>query len=191
MIIIPSFIAKTMSEMPFVNANLTIFLLSTVSYLIIFHIFFGMFIWSYWKTIGSKPAGPSKAVSRFFNPMNTPYFHVSDLVNIHIQKTVQYRTLFVALTPVFSSSDSSVCPEQRRNCTRERSEPRRNKRFLRRWRGIYPCIHARQEEVRLSLQLQNWLWLTSYFNSHQMLQSRPPGKTLLCNYVTVVTIALN
>uniref|UniRef100_A0A4W6CW91 Palmitoyltransferase n=1 Tax=Lates calcarifer TaxID=8187 RepID=A0A4W6CW91_LATCA len=30
------------------------------SYLVIFHIFLTMFIWSYWKTIWSKPAGPSK-----------------------------------------------------------------------------------------------------------------------------------
>lgn len=34
----------------------------TVSYLVVFHIFFFMFIWSYWKTIWSTPAGPSKAV---------------------------------------------------------------------------------------------------------------------------------
>uniref|UniRef100_A0A4W6CWE4 Palmitoyltransferase n=1 Tax=Lates calcarifer TaxID=8187 RepID=A0A4W6CWE4_LATCA len=32
-----------------------------ISYLVIFHIFLTMFIWSYWKTIWSKPAGPSKA----------------------------------------------------------------------------------------------------------------------------------
>ncbi|XP_078028550.1 palmitoyltransferase ZDHHC20-B-like isoform X1 [Epinephelus lanceolatus] len=32
-----------------------------ISYLVIFHIVLGMFIWSYWKTIGSKPTGPSKA----------------------------------------------------------------------------------------------------------------------------------
>uniref|UniRef100_A0A3B4Y925 Palmitoyltransferase n=2 Tax=Seriola TaxID=8160 RepID=A0A3B4Y925_SERLL len=31
-----------------------------ISYLVIFHIFLTMFIWSYWKTIWSKPAGPSK-----------------------------------------------------------------------------------------------------------------------------------
>ncbi|XP_056266540.1 palmitoyltransferase ZDHHC20-A [Pseudoliparis swirei] len=34
-----------------------------VCYLILFHISFAMFIWSYWKTIGSKPAGPSKVFS--------------------------------------------------------------------------------------------------------------------------------
>ncbi|XP_035864817.1 palmitoyltransferase ZDHHC20-like isoform X1 [Sander lucioperca] len=32
-----------------------------ISYLVIFHIFLAMFIWSYWKTIWSKPASPSKA----------------------------------------------------------------------------------------------------------------------------------
>ncbi|XP_035523112.1 palmitoyltransferase ZDHHC20a [Morone saxatilis] len=32
-----------------------------ISYLVIFHIFLAMFIWSYWKTIGSRPASPSKA----------------------------------------------------------------------------------------------------------------------------------
>uniref|UniRef100_A0A8C1A719 Palmitoyltransferase n=1 Tax=Cyprinus carpio carpio TaxID=630221 RepID=A0A8C1A719_CYPCA len=31
-----------------------------VIYLIVFHVFFFMFIWSYWKTIISKPASPSK-----------------------------------------------------------------------------------------------------------------------------------
>ncbi|XP_061608070.1 palmitoyltransferase ZDHHC20-A-like isoform X2 [Phyllopteryx taeniolatus] len=31
-----------------------------ISYLIIFHIFFFMFIWSYWKTICTRPAEPSK-----------------------------------------------------------------------------------------------------------------------------------
>lgn len=39
-------------------------LFSTVSYLVIFHIFLIMFIWSYWKTIRSRPACPSKAVSQ-------------------------------------------------------------------------------------------------------------------------------
>uniref|UniRef100_A0A4W6CW02 Palmitoyltransferase n=1 Tax=Lates calcarifer TaxID=8187 RepID=A0A4W6CW02_LATCA len=34
--------------------------LCVFSYLVIFHIFLTMFIWSYWKTIWSKPAGPSK-----------------------------------------------------------------------------------------------------------------------------------
>uniref|UniRef100_A0A665UZ31 Palmitoyltransferase n=1 Tax=Echeneis naucrates TaxID=173247 RepID=A0A665UZ31_ECHNA len=32
-----------------------------ISYLVIFHIFFFMFTWSYWKTICSRPSGPSKA----------------------------------------------------------------------------------------------------------------------------------
>ncbi|KAF3840895.1 hypothetical protein F7725_006757 [Dissostichus mawsoni] len=32
-----------------------------ISYLVLFHIFFTMFIWSYWKTIWSKPESPSKA----------------------------------------------------------------------------------------------------------------------------------
>ncbi|KAK2879593.1 hypothetical protein Q8A73_023405 [Channa argus] len=32
-----------------------------ISYLVIFHIFLIMFIWSYWKTIWSRPASPSKA----------------------------------------------------------------------------------------------------------------------------------
>ncbi|XP_076025148.1 palmitoyltransferase ZDHHC20-B-like [Genypterus blacodes] len=32
-----------------------------ISYLVIFHMFLFMFMWSYWKTICSKPAGPSKA----------------------------------------------------------------------------------------------------------------------------------
>ncbi|PWA23014.1 hypothetical protein CCH79_00001922, partial [Gambusia affinis] len=32
-----------------------------ISYLVIFHIFLAMFIWSYWKTIWSKPASPSTA----------------------------------------------------------------------------------------------------------------------------------
>uniref|UniRef100_A0A8C2FUZ8 Palmitoyltransferase n=1 Tax=Cyprinus carpio TaxID=7962 RepID=A0A8C2FUZ8_CYPCA len=31
-----------------------------VIYLLVFHVFFFMFIWSYWKTIISKPASPSK-----------------------------------------------------------------------------------------------------------------------------------
>ncbi|XP_059400540.1 palmitoyltransferase ZDHHC20-A-like isoform X1 [Carassius carassius] len=31
-----------------------------VIYLLVFHVFFFMFIWSYWKTIISKPVGPSK-----------------------------------------------------------------------------------------------------------------------------------
>ncbi|KAF7670276.1 hypothetical protein LDENG_00299750 [Lucifuga dentata] len=32
-----------------------------ISYLVIFHIFLFMFLWSYWKTIWSRPASPSKA----------------------------------------------------------------------------------------------------------------------------------
>uniref|UniRef100_A0A672NC60 Probable palmitoyltransferase ZDHHC20 n=1 Tax=Sinocyclocheilus grahami TaxID=75366 RepID=A0A672NC60_SINGR len=32
----------------------------TFIYLLVFHVFFFMFIWSYWKTIISKPASPSK-----------------------------------------------------------------------------------------------------------------------------------
>lgn len=32
-----------------------------ISYLVIFHIFLMLFIWSYWKTIGSKATGPSEA----------------------------------------------------------------------------------------------------------------------------------
>ncbi|XP_061595549.1 palmitoyltransferase ZDHHC20-B-like isoform X2 [Cololabis saira] len=32
-----------------------------VSYLVVFHIFLAMFVWSYWKTIWSKPANPSIA----------------------------------------------------------------------------------------------------------------------------------
>ncbi|XP_036823595.1 palmitoyltransferase ZDHHC20 isoform X3 [Oncorhynchus mykiss] len=31
-----------------------------ISYLVVFHLFFIMFIWSYWKTICSRPASPSK-----------------------------------------------------------------------------------------------------------------------------------
>ncbi|XP_055799385.1 palmitoyltransferase ZDHHC20-B-like isoform X1 [Salvelinus fontinalis] len=31
-----------------------------ISYLVVFHLFFIMFIWSYWKTICSRPANPSK-----------------------------------------------------------------------------------------------------------------------------------
>lgn len=42
---------------------LLFFFSTTVSYLVIFHIFLAMFIWAYWKTIWSKPANPSKAVS--------------------------------------------------------------------------------------------------------------------------------
>uniref|UniRef100_A0A3B5QWY9 Palmitoyltransferase n=1 Tax=Xiphophorus maculatus TaxID=8083 RepID=A0A3B5QWY9_XIPMA len=38
--------------------------LCVFSYLVIFHIFLAMFIWSYWKTIWSKPASPSTAVSK-------------------------------------------------------------------------------------------------------------------------------
>ncbi|TMS14353.1 Palmitoyltransferase ZDHHC2 [Larimichthys crocea] len=34
-----------------------------ISYLVVFHVFLTMFIWSYWTAIGSKPAGPSKAFS--------------------------------------------------------------------------------------------------------------------------------
>ncbi|XP_077596748.1 palmitoyltransferase ZDHHC20-B-like isoform X1 [Stigmatopora nigra] len=37
-----------------------------ISYLVIFHIFFGMFVWSYWKTICTKPAEPSKVVKEKF-----------------------------------------------------------------------------------------------------------------------------
>lgn len=33
-----------------------------VVYLIIFHLSFVMFVWSYWKTIFTKPANPSKEV---------------------------------------------------------------------------------------------------------------------------------
>uniref|UniRef100_A0A8C7Y045 Palmitoyltransferase n=1 Tax=Oryzias sinensis TaxID=183150 RepID=A0A8C7Y045_9TELE len=35
--------------------------LCVFSYLVVFHLFFAMFIWSYWKTIWSKPAKPSVA----------------------------------------------------------------------------------------------------------------------------------
>uniref|UniRef100_M4AF53 Palmitoyltransferase n=1 Tax=Xiphophorus maculatus TaxID=8083 RepID=M4AF53_XIPMA len=35
--------------------------LCVCNYLVIFHIFLAMFIWSYWKTIWSKPASPSTA----------------------------------------------------------------------------------------------------------------------------------
>lgn len=50
--------AVVLSEIPMQ----TLLLCSPVSYLVIFHIFLMMFIWSYWKTIWSRPAGPSKAV---------------------------------------------------------------------------------------------------------------------------------
>lgn len=33
-----------------------------VVYLIFFHLSFIMFVWSYWKTIFTKPANPSKEV---------------------------------------------------------------------------------------------------------------------------------
>ncbi|XP_035482501.1 palmitoyltransferase ZDHHC20-B isoform X3 [Scophthalmus maximus] len=32
-----------------------------ISYLVVFHVFFTMFVWAYWKTICSTPASPSKA----------------------------------------------------------------------------------------------------------------------------------
>ncbi|KAM4620295.1 palmitoyltransferase ZDHHC20-A-like [Polymixia lowei] len=32
-----------------------------ISYLVVFHVFFIMFVWSYWKTICTRPASPSKA----------------------------------------------------------------------------------------------------------------------------------
>lgn len=46
------------------SANfLFLFLHLTVSYLVVFHVFLMMFLWSYWKTIWSTPASPSHAVS--------------------------------------------------------------------------------------------------------------------------------
>lgn len=161
-----------------VTANFSLFFFSTVSYLVIFHIFLAMFIWSYWKTIGSRPAGPSKAVSGvsvklLTQAKNTSYFHVKRVgfgkytnsynktYNCTKKKklcmTVQLKWTICYLLG-FSPPVSSVCPEQRRNCMSERSEQRRSKRFWRKWPGIYPCIHAPQEEVRLSPQQQNSLF---------------------------------
>lgn len=44
--------------------SLFLFLHLTVSYLVVFHVFLMMFLWSYWKTIWSTPASPSQAVSQ-------------------------------------------------------------------------------------------------------------------------------
>lgn len=46
------------SEIPSANASLCF----AVSYLVVFHVFLMLFVWSYWKTIGSKATGPSEAV---------------------------------------------------------------------------------------------------------------------------------
>lgn len=92
---------------------------------------------------------------------------------INSQKTPQYVRL--SLTPVFSPPVSSVCPEQRRSYMSARSEPRRNKRSWRKWRGIYPCTHAQQEEVRL------WLAYFLFF-----LERPVEHQAKLC--FTVVTI---
>lgn len=40
-----------------------------VIYLVVFHICFVLFMWSYWKTIISKPSNPSKAVWHFDTPL--------------------------------------------------------------------------------------------------------------------------
>lgn len=45
------------------------FFFLTVSYLVVFHVFLIMFIWSYWKTIWSKPATPSIAVRQEENEL--------------------------------------------------------------------------------------------------------------------------
>lgn len=93
---------------------LLFFFSTTVSYLVIFHIFLAMFIWAYWKTIWSKPANPSKAVSLLLS-------HSSLSGREEINKTL--------ITEHFSFSVvSSVYPGQRRSCMREKSELRPNKR---------------------------------------------------------------
>lgn len=94
---------------------LLFFFSTTVSYLVIFHIFLAMFIWAYWKTIWSKPANPSKAVSLLLSQSSLSG-------RKEINKTL--------ITEHFSFSVvSSVYPGQRRSCMREKSELRPNKRF--------------------------------------------------------------
>lgn len=68
---------------------------------------------------------------------------------------------------VFHHPDSSVCPEQRRNYMSERSGLRSSRRSWRKWRGIYPCTQALQEEVRLPPQRQNQLRLPLLFRGQQ------------------------
>lgn len=54
-------------DCPVPDASAIIYLFcSSVIYLVVFHLSFIMFVWSYWKTIFTKPTNPSKEVREIF-----------------------------------------------------------------------------------------------------------------------------
>lgn len=75
-----------------------------VSYLVVFHMFLMLFIWSYWKTIGSKATGPSEAVriplslSDYFLIFPVTLLNMSISISIYIYMT--YDMFFFSLSSV-------------------------------------------------------------------------------------------
>ena len=57
---------------------------STVIYMVFFHLFFIMFVWSYWKTIFSRPANPSKEVSPLIQHIAVCVRFMFDSVYVYI-----------------------------------------------------------------------------------------------------------
>lgn len=88
---------------------------------------------------------------------------------------------------VFRRPDSSVCPDQRGNYMSERSGPRSSRRSWRKWRGIYPCTQALQEEVRPPPQRQIQLRLTLLFSGQQSTSQTSVRLSLIVVSITFQT----
>lgn len=65
-----------------------------VVYLIFFHISFILFVWSYWKTIFTQPANPSKEVQQPNSP-KTSRLGISTIPSL----TLKIRFFFFLLPP--------------------------------------------------------------------------------------------
>lgn len=137
--------------------------------MVIFHIFLAMFIWAYWKTIWSKPANPSEAVSLLLS-------HSSFSRREEINKTL---ITFLFLLSVQSTQGREGAVWERRASWGPTRDPEESgEEFTR--------VHThswRRYGFRYSVVSDCALFC--FFNSQLSLQHTPSGKTLLAKCCSV------
>ncbi len=131
-----------------------------------------MFIWSYWKTIWSKPACPSKAVSQEC-VYQTPQTLGKDSVNCKLLDVLWLQSFFLSVRSAQSREGAVWARGAGWDATRDSEES--GEEFTR----VY--THGRRRWGLQNSSKTNCGWLTV------LLDSRPLEKTLWSD--TAVTVA--